>query len=379
MRWFVVSTAVALLVGGMISAEPTPQELRSIKPSRITINATDAPLSNVLRAFAEQSGNRPIAVPRDWGDRTVSLKLRDVPYWEALDRLCRQIGCVYEPLPQDGERSGLTLTRVKKVPPSLAYVGPAVFHSVNMWKYRMFVPFRDKGSTQSLACLFAYFWEDRLTVIGTTVVWKSATTPEGGEVKLGYTAPAFPFRQVFRDGTVCPRVGVYMQSWQFPADDSMLGTIEGTLLLSVGWGEDKEISLTDVLSGEERIGVLGDRTLTAVKVPDKDHLEKGRTVTLRVKANTDDGRGPLALPIDHLTGKYGVFLVDPQGNRRRPNHMRRWYIQRDGRQYFDPEKKVKLIFNDLPQLEGEWSAVCVFPEHIDLHALPFRMENVPWP
>jgi len=66
----------------------------NLNGSRITLDVTAMPIREVLDLLARQSGNAPLKADEVL-DRTVTLKLKDVPYWRALDEICRSTGLVW--------------------------------------------------------------------------------------------------------------------------------------------------------------------------------------------------------------------------------------------------------------------------------------------
>lgn len=68
-------------------------------PSRVTLEARDRPLKEVLEALGRQ-GRTPIQVG-DLGERKVSVSLASAPFWTALDEVCRASGEVFYELREE--------------------------------------------------------------------------------------------------------------------------------------------------------------------------------------------------------------------------------------------------------------------------------------
>ena len=358
------------------------QEAAPPKPdpevSRITLHVKDAKLTDVLKEFAKQSGNRLVYPPDDWDGRAVSLDVKDLPYWEAMEELCRKTSCLYEPVPKFGERSGLTLTRVAKMLEPAGYTGPAVFRVVQATGYRDFRPLPDEPrTTVQLEYQLVYYWEDRLPVLGTRVRWKQATTPEGGGMPLGYDDPLLPIRRYYRDGTTCPQGYAELAFWPRAEAVKHPGTVEGTLTVALARGAKKEIVVEDVLGEGEKSATEGNITLTTTKVANDQ--EKGFTVTLLTKPLIDGQPAGERLPIMHSTGEYGVFLVDPHGERHRPQLLQQKLIENENGLLREPWDRFHLTFTNLPRLEGKWSAVCVYPEEMVVRTYEIELTNLPIP
>ena len=62
------------------------------QPSQVTLNFQDAPLSEVVRSFREQTGIRLAPVtensPRLLDRKVTLLESTPLPFWKAIDRLC---------------------------------------------------------------------------------------------------------------------------------------------------------------------------------------------------------------------------------------------------------------------------------------------------
>ncbi len=61
-----------------------------VQPRRVSLDVTDAPLSEVLQSISQQTGNKLVSYREQLGqeaaDPKLTLKLESVPFWEALDR-----------------------------------------------------------------------------------------------------------------------------------------------------------------------------------------------------------------------------------------------------------------------------------------------------
>lgn len=104
----------------------------AVKPTLITLKADAMPLSKVIAAMTEQSGNKITDHREQFGqpadDLTVKVDFEKTPFWEALDKVLDQTGLTLYPF---GEVPGLNIVAKpeKQLPfgKSAAYTGPFRF------------------------------------------------------------------------------------------------------------------------------------------------------------------------------------------------------------------------------------------------------------
>jgi len=101
----------------------------SIQASRITLKADGRPLSEVLAAIQEQSGNKIVDLRDRFGhektDPAITIELEETPFFEALDRVLDQAGMTVYPYTQ--ERAVAVVARRESQKPAagrVAYAGP---------------------------------------------------------------------------------------------------------------------------------------------------------------------------------------------------------------------------------------------------------------
>lgn len=87
--------------------------------TRVTIEADGKPLSQVLAALSASSGNQ--VRTRPGADPSVTLTARDVPFFDALDRLCAATG---RRIGWDMRERGLMLDPATEKAEPVAYAGP---------------------------------------------------------------------------------------------------------------------------------------------------------------------------------------------------------------------------------------------------------------
>ena len=134
--------------------------------SLITLHARAVPLSQILAAFQEQSGNAIVDYRRQFGqpvtDSPLTLRFDKTPFWPALDRLLDEARLALYPYAQQGA-IGIVAADAKRVARvgRASYSGPFRFEAVRV------VARRDLRSAegQSLVVTLEAAWEPRLKII----------------------------------------------------------------------------------------------------------------------------------------------------------------------------------------------------------------------
>jgi hypothetical protein len=161
------------------------RELDLWAPSLVNCHLNDAPVSSVLAALGEQSGNhvRLSDLNGRSNDRRVSLNYAGGTFWQVLDDACRQsnnrIRCHY-----DTREAGFLLTAGAPTTAPTAYSGPfraQITRMVRSFSDRL--DFGDDGPQRVHAfdLDLQLMWEDRFRLVGfrTNPVVAEATTSTG--------------------------------------------------------------------------------------------------------------------------------------------------------------------------------------------------------
>lgn len=175
----ILSLVAILPVAALFAAEPAPTP----RPKTVTLTATDEPLSKVLAQLTKQTG---IAVEdrRSAADTPVSVALKDMPFWEALDAIAARAEARVYLHSRDG-RIALVKRDPKAPPPQVSYAGP--FRT--SLKRTHAVRDLETGSVQYMAT-FETVWEPSLQPffldtyprgMVVTVDGKKAPVPEAGQ------------------------------------------------------------------------------------------------------------------------------------------------------------------------------------------------------
>ena len=379
-----------------IKAKPATQEQKPaskvlLESSKVTLDVKDASLADLLRKLSEQSGNAPISVPRDWEEKPITLSVKDVPYWQALDRVCKLAELTYNAnallsfatAKAAAKTSPLTLTPAPKANEVSAYVGPVVFKADDRANNVM-------RQGNGLSHQLSYFWEDRLPVTSATVTVTKVLGPDNRELKLQDAGGGLMPQRIFVGGSSAARVcsgTLWVNLVDVPEKLDKLAEVSGKIRLDFGTGE-KEIKVEDVFGANKAGGAGGLSVLVTQASKDKD------SASLKVKL-ARDGK-PESLPYG-TSPNFGFRLVAPDGKRCEGttlpgNVTARVFAGGDGNAKVAvgvtivvaggadaTGGELSLQFNDLPEQEGPWSLVYVFPSEIVTKEYPFTLTNVPLP
>ena len=98
---------------------------RLIKPTRITYQAKNATITQLIEVIIKQSGYRlSNGVPAEAAKVKMSVEWKDTPFWEALDAACEMAGIIATPDENEDGFSGLSLYGNDTYNPYIAYSGP---------------------------------------------------------------------------------------------------------------------------------------------------------------------------------------------------------------------------------------------------------------
>ena len=324
---------VAALAGwGVTLVASAASAQDKIEPSRVTIAVKYEALADVLKLFADQSGNSLLAVPGGWRLRPIDLDVKDLPYFEALDRLCRAAALRYEPkdrvtdpvLTLVGEAEAadagvcLGAAAVKKVPADHL---KAAAESAGLGSWR------EPGNPDTVFswAILNTFWEDRLPVVSDTCEITKAFAEDGRALEVsrfGRGCHIGPWTK----GKPRPSARrVFAMFRNLPEGIGKTVRIEGTLRLDLGVGV-KALSVPGILAARGMSVAEGDLSLEVTFVnaerlgPDPAKLLPGRKAPRQLMLMTlqfkKDGKDPVAIGVPD--SPYGIFLADAKGGRRYP-------------------------------------------------------------
>jgi hypothetical protein len=359
-----VSAALAAPAPEKKKEAQAPARRPEFEPSRVSMHLVDQPLSRVLQELADLSGNRCLAAADDVKDKPVTLKADDVPYWQALDRMCRAAGLVYTPAWPTGR---LKVQKQEKGKDLGGYAGPAVVKLERAaWSHPLRVvrsrAGQDAPAGDLLTYAFVAWWEDHIPVLSSSVRVTKAVTPEGKE----FTPRAEPDPGC--DFVVPPFGGGVVATFaDVPAGTRAFARVEGVVQLDVG-ADQTEARINEVLTAGRGSVAVDDVTATVTGVTQRYGTA---TVTLKMES-VPPGK---SLPGWPQSEQYGFFLASPDGKRRKgfPIPMQ----PAAAADAATPTYSLKFV--GVAEADENWTLLYVKPRWHETREYPFKVENVPVP
>jgi len=368
--WMVLVLWVTAAADKTAVAQPAPAE--NLEGSKVTLDAADAPLADVLQDLARQSGNKPLVVPKGFQDVRLTLHLRSVPYWQALDEI--------------GRRAGLYLASYDTLEPTLpgpfedvgVYLGPVALKLANVYSHRGFAKW---CPGKSLGYAFVCSWEDRLCVLGGRATFTRVLTDGGVELKPQRDLCIISPGTRYTEGDVVsllPHGYMTVFFRDIPPQTRSVAKVSGTLSLDVAVGR-REVVIEDALGGGARGATNDGLTL---KVVATERVNQFFCVVLDAER---DGK-PTPLAGFQQGAPYGVCLVDPAGRlvrgslgRARDMHVPSLTEGLKALAAKAGEGTRFAFFSDFPEKGGPWSLRYSCPEKMLVLEEHFKFENLPLP
>ncbi len=286
---------------------------RAVAPRLVGLKLTDAPLADAVEALARQSAIPLRYAPGLAGGvpRRVTLHLNNVPFWEALDRLCRAGGLAYE------FEGGALRLREGALPPggAVAYAGPFRLEMASLNRHRsLHLADRVARSGERLDVHLGRLSEPRSALLGLGDFRVSEAKDERGEPLL--PAPAL---------LPSARTGA-------PGLAPSFERVEASFLLSDRPGkrlqEMKSVLPVEVMVGRQQLLAIGPLA------PFRGGAAKG-----------EGGLSVLVLQATHRPGWARLFLrLEGRGLSQGPGQQR-WYFPAD-RDRPGQRKEVRLEMTD---------------------------------
>jgi len=353
--------------------------------SKITIQTTTEGLDEILRKFSEQSGNAQILAPEDFEGGAVKFSVKEMNYWDALDALCRQTGCMYIPGDRARSRSARLILR-KGLEDLGGNSGPVTVklestrRQTHFRRFRSYIPIgedtHEDTTWRTKTCLFLrYSWEDRLKAVSAECTVTKVTSP-GGKVLYSEEAPEASDdarrRRAPEDGNCYGPLHTDVWTGPEPLDATMLGTVEGTVRLAVATGPGKETRIDHVTDKGEKTATYGNVELSVKETS----REEGKLV-LEVRA-TRKGRR-VNVPLEGDAAGSNLFLVDGRGTRLKPQEVVKEREIKPGPEATETAQHLLATFAGIGNAGGDWSLVISEPGKTETKDYPFKIENVPGP
>ena len=342
-----------------VDEDGKPIKIPSFEPSRVTINFKGIRLDTLMKLFAEQTGNEEIKVANDIKNNKIDFEVKDMPYWDALDAVCRQAEVIYD---YDWRSKKPQLYKAGQIMDIGVNVGPAAIKIIQANKSRSF---RVRGGMRgSLSYTYCFFLENWLPVVRARAIITRAVDQNGTE--LGKRNRTRVSTRWFSGGGYMNRQQSFHIS-NLPVDLTEIAEMEGVVQLELGIGEEKAV-IKDVFNTKKDKKWLRTEELT-LTVTDASQQDDG--FQLKVV-----GTGPRSVTNTSGTSSgYGLFLVDPSGKRFSGRLRSSSFRGINNNQVkFEMTLRYKA-----PEAKGAWSVLWIYPEKTISKDIPFKLHNVPLP
>jgi hypothetical protein len=366
----------------------------ALAPSFIDVTLKDTPVPAAVEAISRQSRLKLELVPRQGPareqleQRKISLELDSVPFWEALDSLCREGGLV--PISADLGSLQLQLAEGKPHHPPLAHSGPFRMRLSAMNYYRS-LNFGGVGQpavlphrTESLTVSMEVTAEPHLTITSMSKPTITEATDEAGQ---SLALPAGGGTAISGQAYFGPGMAsMQFRQTQFslrPANkpSAKLKTLRGTVPVVIIAPHKPLLTVDDVMTGKARI-IKGEGGLVLVILQVQDH-GGGRSGNIRfflsgIDADASAKRGsgrslvPFAANSNQMQQRFQ--LTDAQGRRLNAN------INLSSFNNSGNERSLEgnLYFNAGPN-HGPAARLTYSNNQILRTAVPFEFRDAPMP
>jgi hypothetical protein len=306
---------------------PKLEQVAALAPTRVTLNVTNQPVGDVIKELARQSGYEIKLWPSgnfNEEGRVITLNLKDVTFWEALERVCELGG-----LTQEGwhgpDQAPINLRFGDSYPNIAAYNGPfrVIARGFRMDKTIEFSggprhagngPIRQYANLQITLGISS---EPRLPLVGAGQPIFTEAVDETGQSLLPESQP-HSSSFVSYGGY---RMPMHIVTGNLrPAAGTRVKLIKGTIPVTVVYATKPKITIERIQTVKDKTFKEGNTTLTIDEV-----TENGAQLVLRLtitEAVPQGARNFLLYDSNALAQR--LVLTDAQGNEYRthyPNSM----------------------------------------------------------
>jgi len=284
------------------------------EPAKVTLKLKGADLDDILQDLAEKSGNKLVRMPDDWEGKPIDFEVTDMPYWQALDALCKKVGLTYV---GDLQTRAIRLVAVKDAVDVAGYAGPVAVKLASGTRRTNFRGTPTLGRGAALSYQLSYYIEDRLTPMSTEATVLKAVAGDGRELPLsapaaGAGAGAGAMVRAFAMGMLTRTSGmpfgsILVNITEFSKELDKIARLEGNVKMTFGTGK-KVLKIEDVFGEGERSVEDGEATLKVANVT------RNRGFVFISLTQTRDGND-VPMPRYPAGMGYGYELIDPDGGK----------------------------------------------------------------
>lgn len=227
------------------------KQSRTLKPTRVSVHAKNVSATAVLKDICRQAGYTFTGSAGD-GAR-VTLDLTDVPFWEAVEKVCDPLGLQFDPTLGTDDRGGLSVGAGDVTNPHTCVRGPFRFVATNISLNRNIqlggLNRRGGGdpSYESIYLAMNVYAEPKLPITAVGTPWLTAATDDQGKSVLepGWEQPGvLPTNGNYRSLTQSISVGLVRGHKDATAVKTLRGVVPVRLLTEV----KAELEIDDILT-----------------------------------------------------------------------------------------------------------------------------------
>lgn len=258
---------------------------RAVVQSRVTLDLADVPLADVLKEIEKQTGNRLVdgreANGQDAPELKVTIKLSDVPFWQALDEVLDQVNM--SPYPYGAEEGGLSLVArdqgVLRRAGRATYAGPFRIEPMRAASDR---GLRNPDSS-GLDVDLEVSWEPRLRPVALSQSAEDLAVVADDELEI----PATSEGELFNVEVPADATGAEVTlSLRLPAREAKnLKSLKGRMTALVP-SRLADVRFENLADGGEQSREIGGVTVTLKRVAQNQSLWE---IHMRIAINSQDG------------------------------------------------------------------------------------------
>jgi hypothetical protein len=258
----------------------------ALAPTRITLALRDVPVPEAVAALGKQSRIKLELIPQQGPARQqleqkkISLSLDDVPFWEALERLCKATGLTYA---SQGPRT-LLLQQGEGAPPRVptAASGPFRLRVTALNYYRNLnlagPPTGVPGRTEQLTMQMDVLAEPHITVLGIGSPQLTEARDDNGESLLSDVGPRSDFRNQYVGPGMLQALPIQATLRPPSRPNAALQVLKGTLPIEAVTRRVPLVQVDDVATARGKV-IKGEGKLLLVILQMQD--QGGRNGSMR--------------------------------------------------------------------------------------------------
>ena len=252
-----------------LHTERLPKNL-SWEPSRVTIKQQGITVVEAFELLAAHTGNKPLTnVPANLKDKPIDLNLKDMPYWQAVDAVCKLAGLTYQPGYTDERFRVYATNNTKRLD---THTGPIVVKLTRCSReHCQWLSFRsgsEGGKRETLTFSLVVYIEDRLPIVASSGKLMKVLAADGKNLMTEVPQHRWQsgWFNVFTHNRYAGFFDVIVPDT--PVRVTKPVTIEGYVDFETGAGR-KQLRLDDLLARKQPAATADDITITLMGIKRK--------------------------------------------------------------------------------------------------------------